>query len=101
MNDKYYKVKHRIDFYLEENGITDLSKYSLGSPVILNETVDVINIHYWDYENCPKPTYEDLKKLLTKPNFIQHRNNNMILHKLEFILKINFSPGEYKRGEVI
>ena len=65
-HEKYYKCMHRIDFHLEEIGITDLSKYSLGSPVILNETgggqsADVINIHYWGYENCPKPTYEDLK----------------------------------------
>ena len=31
-SDKYYKFKHRIDFYLEENGITDLSDYRLGKP---------------------------------------------------------------------
>src|SRR5271156_1776299 len=95
-HEKYYKYKHRIDFYLEENGITDLSDYRLGNPVDEN-----INIEHWGYTNIAKPSYEDLKKLVTKPNFIKHRNKNMIIPKLEFILKIKFAAGEYKRGEVI
>src|SRR5271156_799483 len=96
MDDKYYKNKHRTDFYLEENGITDLSDYRLCRP-----TNDVVNVEYWGYANKAEPSHEDLKKLVTKPNFIQHRNKNMIIPKLEFILKIKFTPGEYKRGEVI
>src|SRR5271156_5858715 len=98
MDDKYYKIKHRIDFYLEENGITDLSDYRLYRP-----TNKVVNIEHWGYTNIAEPSHEDLKKLVTKPNFIQHRNKNMIILKLEFILKIKFTPpGEsYRRGEVI
>src|SRR5271156_1367737 len=96
--DKYYKIKHRIDFYLEEKGITDLSDYHLGKPAI-SET-QTINIEHWGYTklDIAEPSYEDLKKLLTKPNFIQHRNKNMMIPKLEFILEIKFAAGEYKRG---
>src|SRR5271156_5974240 len=95
-HEKYYKYKHRIDFYLDENGITDLSDYRLGKTADEN-----INIEHGGYTNIAKPSYEDLKKLVTKPNFIKHRNKNMIIPKLEFILKIKFAAGEYKRGEVI
>src|SRR5271156_303148 len=97
-HDKYYKIKHKIDFYLEENGITDLSDYRLCRP-----TNEVVNIEYWGYNKLgiAEPSHEDLKKLVTKPNFVQHRNKNMIIPKLEFILKIKFDPGSYKRGEVI
>src|SRR5271156_2794908 len=96
MDDKYYKIKHLVDFYLEENEIIDLLNYRLCRP-----TNKVVNIEHWGYTNIAKPSYEDLKKLVTKPNFIQHRNKNMIISKLEFTLKIKFTPGEYKRGEVI
>ena len=54
MNDNYYKTKHRIDFYLSENGITDLSDYRLGHPATTSiiESLDraatdkIINIEH-------------------------------------------------------
>ena len=95
-HEKYNSFKHRIDFYLEENGETDNSKYSLGHPVVDSVKGNKINIEYWNYE-IARPTYDILKELYKKPNFTQHRNKNMIIHKLDFILKISFPIGGIQR----
>jgi hypothetical protein len=99
VHEKYYKIKHRIDFYLEDKGVTDLSDYNLGKPALINDNKDV-NILHWGYI-VPRPTYDELKQLFKRSNFIDHRNKNMVIFKLEFVLKIKFSPGTYKRGEII
>lgn len=97
-SDKYYKIKNRIDFYLNEKGVTDFSNYILDRHVLVDNEINIIQ---WGYIDIPKPTYDELKTLCSKPNFIDHRNKNMLLLKLKFILKIKFDPGEYKRGDMI
>ena len=98
MGDKYYKFKHRIDFYLGENGVTDLSDYRLGHPAA---TGKVINIEHWNYSTVPKPTYKVLKELVKKPNFYNHMYENRLLPKLDFIIKVMFPAGDYKDSVVI
>jgi hypothetical protein len=46
---KYDTYKHRIDFYLLANGISDNSGYRLGMPPI-EEGTNKINIEYWNYD---------------------------------------------------
>src|SRR3981189_133368 len=77
-HDKYYKIKHRIDFYLEEAGITDLSEYRLGRPASTGIT---INIEHWGYTTVTKPTNQVLKQLVNRPNFKAHMYKNMLIHK--------------------
>src|SRR5258708_29513377 len=104
----YDTYKHRIDFYLEENGILDNSQYRLGMPAVISDPTIVarviekkINIEYWNYDTVDEPSYDTLKELSTKSNFKEHRNKNMLLHKLDFILKISFPIGVYKENMVI
>src|SRR3977135_1382699 len=113
--DKYYKWKHRIDFYLNENGVTDLSNYRLGRPassvgaegsgVVDTGTLSpgwvVLNIEYWGYTTVPKPTYKALKELVKKPNLKKHMHENMLINKQDFILKIVFKAGKYDDAVVL
>src|SRR3981189_3591567 len=99
MGDKYYKWKHRIDFYLEENGITDFSDYRLGKPATTGTTV---NIEHWGYTSVPvQPTYQVLKELVNKPNFRAHMYKNMLIHKQDFILCVMFPAGDYQDTTVL
>ena len=95
MSKLYYKYKHKIDFYLSENSIIDNSKYHFTFQN--NE----LKFEYWDYENIIKPTKEILDNLKFKSNFKSHRKDNIVIDKLEFIMKITFTEGEYKKGLII
>ena len=97
-SDKYYKFKHRIDFYLEEAGITDLSEYRLGKPAAMGTTV---NIEHWGYTTVIQPIYKVLKDLVNKPTFLGHMRKNMLIHKQDFILCVMFPAGEYKDSTVL
>ena len=94
----YYEYKHKIDFYLSENMITDNSKFHFS----ITSKLDIIelSIIYWGYEII-KPTKEILDNLKFNPKFKEHKKNNIVITRQEFILKITFSEGEYKKGLAI
>ena len=92
----YYEYKHKIDFYLSENKISDNSKFHFT----ITGSNHILNFEYWDY-TIPKPTKEVLDNLKFNPKFKAHRKDNIVIGRLEFILKIKFSEGEYKNGLVI
>src|SRR6266853_3890051 len=96
---KYYRVKHKIDFYLKINNEEDCSKYLFniehGDFLIDGTRSYSLNIIRWDYENISKPDIEMLKIVKTNSAFIDHRNKNLLLHKEKFILKLSFEPGRY------
>src|SRR5271156_6732927 len=94
----YYEYKHKIDFYLSENMITDNSKFHFS----ITSKLDIIelSIIYWGYEII-KPTKEILDNLKFNPKFKENKKNNIVITRQEFILKITFSEGEYKKGLAI
>ena len=99
MNDRlYYKYKQKIEFYLDTQNITDLTKFNFS----INEDHS-LNIYRWEYENIPKPTKENLKTLKANnlDRFINHRKDNLLLHKEKFILCLEFDPGTYVSGTVL
>ena len=90
----YYEYKHKIDFYLSENKISDNSQFHF--------TIDpVFKIEYWNYENLQEPTKEILDNLKFNPKFKAHRKDNIVISRKEFIMKITFTEGEYKKGLVL
>src|SRR5277367_6786880 len=103
MSDKlYYKYKHKIEFYLKIQNITDFSKFDFN--VIDNNHTEVVesearlNVTYWGYENIEQPTIENLKYLKNNKDFIQHRVDNELILPEQFILKIILTPGNYTKG---
>ena len=102
---KYYRYKHKIDFYLKINNEEDCSKYSFnvesGDFLIDGARAYSLNIQRWDYENIIKPDIDMLKIVKTNSGFIDHRNKNLLLHKEKFILKLSFEPGRYDDDMVI
>src|SRR6266853_3009120 len=102
---KYYRYKHKIDFYLKINNEEDCSKYRFnvenGDFLIDGTRAYSLNISRWDYENIIKPDESMLKIVKTNSGFIDHRNKNLLLHKEKFILKLCFEPGRYDDDMVI
>jgi hypothetical protein len=104
MDHHYRKYKHKIDFYLSENNITDFTKFYFT--LTSNHDVDIrkeiidLKIIDWDY-NIEQPTKEVLDNLKSNPKFKIHRKDNLIIGRLEFILKIVFKEGEYNKGLII
>src|SRR6266853_2683502 len=96
---KYYRYKHKIDFYLKSNNEKDFSKYMFTFDES-GATKD-INILRWDYLKIVKPDMRMLKLIKTNRGFYEHRNKNMLLHPEEFILNISFEPGIYPVGMII
>src|SRR6266853_4099982 len=94
---KYYRYKHKIDFYLKSNNENDFSKYMFT----FDESGRDINILRWDYLKIVKPDMKMLKLIKTNRGFYEHRNKNMLLHPEEFILNISFEPGTYPDGMII
>ena len=89
MDRKYYRVKHKIDFYLKINNEEDCSKYRFNLEHNSDdENYYSINIIRWDYPDIIKPDKAMLKIIKTNSGFIDHRNKNLLLHKEKFILKI-------------
>src|SRR6266853_166428 len=96
MDRKYYRVKHKIDFYLNINNEEDCSKYRFTLEHNSDdENYYSINIIRWDYPDIIKPDKDMLKIVKTNSAFIDHRNKNLLLHKEKFILKICFEAGKY------
>src|SRR6266853_4340391 len=96
---KYYRYKHKIDFYLKSNNENDFSKYMFTFDES-GATKD-INILRWDYLKIVKPDMKMLKLVKTNRGFYEHRNKNMLLHPEEFILSISFEIGIYPDGMII
>src|SRR6266853_5714374 len=102
MDRKYYRVKHKIDFYLKINNEEDCSKYRFNLEHNSDdENYYSINIIRWDYADISKPDKAMLKLIKTNSGFIYHRNKNLLLHKEKFILKICLNPGEYDKDMII
>src|SRR6266853_2408248 len=96
LDRKYYKVKHKIKFYLKINNEEDYSKYMFNIEHNNDdENYYSINIIRWDYPDIIKPDKDMLKLIKTNSAFIDHRNKNLLLHKEKFILKLCFEPGRY------
>src|SRR6266853_2473682 len=102
MDRKYYRVKHKIDFYLNINNEEDCSKYRFTLEHNSDdENYYSINIIRWDYPDIIKPDKYMLKIVKTNSAYIDHRNKNLLLHKEKFILKICFEAGRYDDDMVI
>src|SRR6266853_3381539 len=105
MDRKYYRVKHKIDFYLKINNEEDCSKYLFniehGDFLIDGTRSYTLNIIRWNYPDIIKPDIDMLKIVKTNSAFIDHRNKNLLLHKEKFILKLCFEAGRYESEMVI
>src|SRR6266853_5909723 len=105
MDRKYYRVKHKIDFYLKINNEEDCSKYLFniehGDFLIDGTRSYTLNIIRWNYPDIIKPDIDMLKIVKTNSAFIDHRNKNLLLHKEKFILKLCFEAGRYDDDMVI
>src|SRR6266853_6910993 len=102
MDRKYYRVKHKIDFYLKINNEEDCSKYRFNLEHNSDdENYYSINIIRWDYVDISKPDKAMLKLIKTNSGFIYHRNKKLLLHKEKFILKICLDPGDYDKDMII
>src|SRR6266853_3480608 len=99
---KYYRYKHKIDFYLKINNEEDCSKYMFNIEHNSDdENYYSINIIRWDYADISKPDKDMLKIIKTNSGLIYHRNKNLLIHKEKFILKICFKSGRYDEDMVI
>ena len=97
---KYYRIRHKIEFYLRVNEVTDFSKFQFS----IEPTADnnfTLNIERWDYPKVPKPDLAMLNKYKTNLGFIKDRRRNLLLHKEEFIIKLTFEAGSYPKGMIL
>ena len=96
IDKKFFDYHHKIEFYLSENDISDLTKFNCYVDSALR-----LQIPKWDYV-ISKPTEESLDQLaLTNSNFKVQKNANKIVYKKELLLRVTFSDRIFSNDTVI